>query len=102
MAEQCDYLLTYEWDTYHAQRPTAYTNWPTLDPLAHPTEPTLEEEQRLRRRYGFPPNPRLKEYDNDRESLDAMLVHVTPTNLAGYFASRSEEHTSELQSPMYL
>jgi len=87
MAEQCDYLLTYEWDTYHAQRPTAYTNWPTLDPLAHPTEPTLEEEQRLRRRYGFPPNPRLKEYDNDRESLDAMLVHVTPANLAGYFAS---------------
>jgi len=87
MAEQCDYLLTYEWDTYHAQRPIAYTNWPTLDPLSHPTEPTLEEEQRLRRRYGFPPNPRLKEYDNDRESLDAMLVRATPANLAGYFAS---------------
>jgi len=87
MAEQCDYLLAYEWDTYHAQRPIAYTNWPTLDPLAHPTEPTLEEEQRLRRRYGFPPNPRLKEYDNDRESLDAMLVHTSPANLAGYFAS---------------
>src|SRR5207247_5884616 len=59
----------------------------TLDPLSHPTEPTLEEEQRLRRRYGFPPNPRLKEYDNDRESLDAMLVRATPANLAGYFAS---------------
>jgi len=87
MAEQCDYLLTYEWDTYHAQRPIAYTNWPTLDPLTHPTEPALEEEQRLRRRYGFPPNPRLKEYDNDRESLDAMLVRATPANLAGYFAS---------------
>ena len=87
MAEQCDYLLAYEWDTYHAQRPIAYTNWPTLDPLSHSTEPTLDEEQRLRRRYGFPPNPRLKEYDNDRESLDAMLVRVTPANLAGYFAS---------------
>src|SRR5947207_178191 len=87
MAEQCDYLLTYEWDTYHAQRPIAYTNWPTLDPLSHPTEPTLEEEQRLRRRYGFPPNPRLKEYDNDRESLVAMLVRTTPADLAGYFAS---------------
>ena len=87
MAEQCDYLLTYEWDTYHAQRPIAYTNWPTLDPLSHPTEPTLEEEQRLRRRHGFPPNPRLKEYDNDRESLDAMLVRATSANLAGYFAS---------------
>src|SRR5436190_1623679 len=87
MAEQCDYLVAYEWDTYHAQRPIAYTNWPTLDPLVHPTEPTLEEEQGLRRRYGFPPNPRLKEYDNDRESLDAMLVHTTPADLAGYFAS---------------
>src|SRR3989454_6582409 len=87
MAEQCDSLLAYEWDTYHAQRPIAYTNWPTLDPLSHPTEPTLEEEQRLRRRYGFPPNPRPKEYDNDRESLDAMLVHATSANLAGYFAS---------------
>ena len=87
MAEQCDYLLTYEWDTYHGQRPIAYTNWPTLDPLSHPTEPTVEEEQRLRRRYGFPPNPRLKEYDNDRESLDAMLVRTTPANQGGYFAS---------------
>ncbi len=26
MAEQCDYLVAYEWDTYHAQRPIAYTN----------------------------------------------------------------------------
>src|SRR5438034_473249 len=59
----------------------------TLAPLSHPTEPTLEEEQRLRRRHGFPPNPRLKEYDNDRESLDAMLVRATSANLAGYFAS---------------
>ncbi len=87
MAEQCDYLLRYEWDTYHAQRPIAYTNWPTLDPLSHPTEPTLEEEARLRRQHGFPPNPRLKEYDNDRESLDAMLVRTTTADLGGYFAS---------------
>ncbi len=87
MAEQCDYLLAYEWDRYHAQRPIAYTNWPTLDPLPHPTEPTLDEEQRLRRRHGFPPNPRLKEYDNDREALDAMLVRTTAADIAGYFAS---------------
>ena len=87
MAEQCDYLLTYEWDTYRAQRPIAYTNWPTLDPLSHPTEPTLAEEARLRRQHGFPPNPRLKEYDNDRESLDAMLVRTTTADLGGYFAS---------------
>ncbi|HEV2751596.1 MAG TPA: tetratricopeptide repeat protein [Gemmatimonadales bacterium] len=87
MAEQCDYLLGYDWDSYHAQRPIAYTNWPPLDPLSHATEPTLEEEQRLRRLHGFPPNPRLKEYDNDRESLDAMLVRTTAADLGGYFAS---------------
>jgi tetratricopeptide (TPR) repeat protein len=87
MAAQCDYLLGYEWNAYHAQRPIAYTNWPTLDPLSHPTEPTIEEEQRLRRQFGFPPNPRLKEYDNDRESLDAMLVRTTAADVAGYFAS---------------
>ncbi len=87
LAAQCDYLLAYEWDTYRAQRPIAYTSWPTLDPLHHPTEASLAEEQVLRRRYGYPPNPRLKEYDNDVESLDAMLVRTTPADLAGYFAA---------------
>jgi len=87
LAEQCDYLLAYEWDGYRAQRPIAYTNWPTLDPLHHPTEASLAEEQALRRRHGYPPNPRLKEYDNDLVALDAMLVRTTPADLAGYFAA---------------
>ena len=87
MAEQCDYMLAYEWDTWHASRPIAYTNWPTLDPLHHPTEATQIEEQALRKRLGLPPNVRLKEYDNDSESLDAMLVRTTDANVAGYFAS---------------
>jgi hypothetical protein len=87
MAEQCDYLLGYEWDAWHAARPIAYTNWPTLDPLSHPTEPTGAEEQALRRRLGLPPNVRLKEYDNDREQLDAMVVTTTAANVAGYFAA---------------
>jgi hypothetical protein len=87
MAEQCDYLLAYEWDTWHAARPIAYTNWPTLDPLHHPTEATQVEEQALRKRLGLAPNVRLKEYDNDSEALDAMLVRTTAANVAGYFAS---------------
>ena len=87
MAEQCDYLLSYEWDTYHAQRPIAYTNWPTLDPLHHPTEPTLEEEAALRDRLGLPPLKGIHEYDNDDQSLDAMLVRTTAADIAGYFAS---------------
>ena len=87
LAEQCDALLEYEWDVYHAQRPIAYTNWPPLDPLRHPTESSRAEEQALRRRHGFPPNPRLKEYDNDADVLDAMLVRTTAADLAGYFAA---------------
>ena len=87
LAEQCDELLRYEWDVYDAQRPIAYTNWPPLDPLHHPTESSREEEQALRRRSGFPPNPRLKEYDNDVDALDAMLVRTTAANVAGYFAA---------------
>jgi hypothetical protein len=87
MAEQCDYLLAYEWDAWHAARPIAYTNWPTLDPLHHPTEATQVEEQALRKRLGLAPNVRLKEYDNDSEALDAMVVRTTSANVAGYFAS---------------
>ena len=87
LAEQCDELLRYEWDVYRAQRPIAYTNWPPLDPLRHPTESSRAEEQALRRRYGFPPNPRLQEYDNDVDALDAMLVRTTAADLGGYFAA---------------
>lgn len=87
MAEQCDWMATYEWDVWHAARPIAYTNWPTLDPLHHPTEATLVEEQALRKRLGLPRNVRPKEYDNDGEALDAMVVRATPANVAGYFAS---------------
>ena len=49
MAAECDYLLAYEVATYNALRPIAYTNWPTLDPLHHPTESTAEEERRWRK-----------------------------------------------------
>jgi hypothetical protein len=87
MAEQCDYLMRYEWDTWHAQRPIAYTNWPTLDPLHHPTEPTIDEESALRERLGLPPLRGVREYNNDDQSLDAMLVRTTGRNQAGYFAS---------------
>jgi tetratricopeptide (TPR) repeat protein len=87
MAEQCDYFLGYEWDAYHAQRPIAYTNWPTLDPLHHPTEPTIEEESALRVQLDLPPLKGVHEYDNDDQSLDAMLVRTTPADVAGYFAA---------------
>ncbi|MEO8201522.1 MAG: hypothetical protein ABI679_13425 [Gemmatimonadota bacterium] len=86
MAEQCDYLLSREMDRFNAIRPIAYTNWPTLDPLAHPTESTTDEEASWRRKLGQPANL-TREYDNDATGLDPNLVHPTAANPAGWFAS---------------
>ncbi len=87
MARATEHLVAYESETYRAQRPVAYTNWPTLDPLAHATEATVDEEMAIRRARGERPRVRDREYDNDALALDATLV--TPTNRlpAGYFAS---------------
>ena len=87
MAEQCDYLVGYEFDVYHALRPVAYTNWPTLDPLTHPTEANTDEESVWRRRSGRPARSNRLEYENDAIGLDPSLVHPTPNNPAGWFAS---------------
>lgn len=87
MARQCDSLLGLEWDLYHASRPVAYTNWPTLDPLHHPTETTAAEEIALRRARGIAANPDLREYDNDAVSLDAALIRPTTADLGGWFAA---------------
>jgi hypothetical protein len=87
MAEQCDYLLGYEVDSYNTIRPIAYTNWPTLDPLHHITEATGEEEQLLREKAGRPIPGGIHEYENDAVELDAALVEPTGANPAGWFAS---------------
>ncbi|HEY7480496.1 MAG TPA: tetratricopeptide repeat protein [Gemmatimonadales bacterium] len=87
LVRQCDYMLRYEVDTYNALRPIAYTNWPTLDPLTHPTESTTSEEAAWRRRSGRSTEGKKLEYDNDAIGLDANLVRPTAANPAGWFAS---------------
>ncbi|MDQ3222461.1 MAG: tetratricopeptide repeat protein, partial [Gemmatimonadota bacterium] len=87
MGQQCDYMLAYEADSYNALRPIAYTNWPTLDPLSHPTEATTAQEARWRLRSGRKSVAKKSEYENDAISLDANLVEPTPANPAGWFAS---------------
>jgi hypothetical protein len=86
MAELSDHVLSYEVDRYNTIRPIAYTNWPTLDPLAHPTEATTTEESAWRVRHGRPGNL-VREYENDAIALDAMLIRPTAGNPAGWFAS---------------
>ncbi len=87
LARQCDYLLSYEASRYRTIRPIAYTNWPTLDPLSHPTEASVAEEQVWREKAGRPLASPTHEYDNDVIGLDANLVQPTAANPAGWFAS---------------
>jgi hypothetical protein len=87
LARQCDAMLAYEADSYNALRPIAYTNWPTLDPLSHPTEPTTAEEAYWRKRSGRRSEDQKQEYENDAIGLDANLIEPTAANPAGWFAT---------------
>lgn len=87
LARIADGMLAHEYEQYNALRPIAWTNWPTLDPLSHPTEATVAEERELRERAGRPIGRAVLEYDNDLLGLDANLVGPTPSNPAGVFAS---------------
>lgn len=87
MGRATEEIVAYETEVYNAQRPVAYTNWPTLDPLVHPTEPTVDEEMTIRRSLGEKPTVRIREYDNDGIALDPARVRPTERLPAGYFAS---------------
>ncbi len=87
MAAAMEHMVAYESGTYRSQRPIAYTNWPTLDPLRHVTEATVPGELDIRRALGERVRNVPLEYDNDTTSLDAMRVRATPRFPAGHFAS---------------
>jgi hypothetical protein len=82
-----DTLVAYETTTYHAQRPVGYVNWPTLDPMRHPTETTVAEEVALRERQGEHLRERPREYDNDVVGLDATTLVTTAAFRGGVFAA---------------
>ena len=87
LAEQCDFLAGFEMDRYNAQRPIAFSNWPTLDPLSHPTETGKAQEIALLKARGEKIVEMPKEYDNDAVGLDAVKMRATPAFTAGTFAS---------------
>jgi len=87
LAQQCEYLVAFEMERYNAQRPVAYTNWPTLDPLSHPTETTMAQEIAMLRSRGERIVEASKEYDNDAVGLDAVRMQATRAFPAGVFAS---------------
>ncbi len=87
LAQQCDFLISFEMDRYNSQRPIAYSNWPTLDPLNHPTETGKAQEVALLKARGEKIVEMPKEYDNDAVGLDAVKMRATPAFTAGIFAS---------------
>jgi len=87
LAQVADSTISYEMTRWNAQRPLAYTNWPTLDPLHHPTETSRAEESELQRRAGERVPEASREYDNDVIGLDATLMRATDAYPAGLFAS---------------
>ncbi|MBC7078394.1 MAG: family 2 glycosyl transferase, partial [Synergistales bacterium] len=44
LAGVSDFAIAYETENYRMQRPVAFTNWPTTDPLRHPNEPYQKED----------------------------------------------------------
>ena len=79
--------VRYEVESYNHQRPVSYTNWPTLDPLHHPTETTGAEEVAIRTARGEEVTVEPREYDNDAIGLDATLLKPTAAFPAGVFAT---------------
>jgi len=87
MAQALDTMVAYETDRYHTQRPIAYTNWPTLDPLHHVSESTNREEVALRQALGETLGEDPFTSNDDEVGLDATRIETTPAMQAGYFAS---------------
>ncbi len=87
LATVADSMIAYEMARWNAQRPLAYTNWPTLDPLTHPTESSRAEEAAWHARRGEKVPEASLEYDNDIIALDARVMQASPAYRAGLFAS---------------
>ncbi len=88
IAEICNFTAGYESDMYREQHPLSFSNWPTLDPLYHPTETSKAEENEIKKRLGIEVEPIVEDvYDDDAVSVDAMRIMPTEKMKAGLFAS---------------
>ena len=89
VARSCDFAADYEANRYRTLHPLTFANWPTLDPLHHPTESTRTEENRWRAMAGMPFSEVLDQpaWEDDAVSLDATLIRPTGAMEAGFFAA---------------
>lgn len=77
-----DFLQSYEQGTYHASHPVSAVNWPTLDPLEHPSESPYEEELLLQ---GTRVSTATCSENEDMESVD--FSKITARQGSGVFAT---------------
>ena len=84
----CDMAMAHETEWYRQQRPVAFSNWPTLDPLYHVTEASRDEEIALRRARGEVVDEKKSNiYNDDAATVDAEKIWPADENRAGFFAS---------------
>ena len=73
LAEMMDFTVHYETQIYEKQRPVSFVNWLPTDPMYHNSE--------------FIENKKVREYDNDIESIDFRKFYRTNLCKAGLYAS---------------
>jgi len=83
LASICETAAAHESEYYRRQHPIGFVSWPTLDPLHHPTESTIEEEFRMKGEQ--PASERV--HDEDRVGVDATRLEATEDLPAGLFVS---------------
>ena len=73
LAASCDYALAYEDATYGRKSLAGIVNWPTLDPIDHPSEWNEQGDKSL-------------QY-NDKAVVDINNIGLNPANAAGFFGA---------------
>ncbi len=87
LARMCEEMVAYEMQQYRTQRPISFSNWPTLDPIRHPSETTRAQEAGwMAERGEFDPRV-TREYDNDAMSVCVTSFQGTSAFPAGLYAS---------------
>ncbi len=82
LTKTCDFLQTYEYNNYRASHPVSAVNWPTLDPLSHPSESKYQDEQLFQ---GQIIDPEICSENDDEESVD--LAKIASRKGGGFFAT---------------
>jgi hypothetical protein len=78
----CDFLQSYEYEKYKTSHALSITNWPTLDPLHHPSESRYEEGLLWQ---GISVKTDICNENEDMESFDVAKIRVEKGG--GFFAT---------------